>query len=71
MLHNRGSVVSATAVFEQENEYAGAADAAPVVLVEEAERYVEGLREFPLEEIGGGRYVIRITMRNIEISKSS
>lgn len=39
----------------QENEYAGAADAAPILLVDEAERYVEDLREFSLEEIASGR----------------
>ncbi len=41
--------------WKQENEYAGAANAAPVLYVEEAEHYVEGLREFSIEEIGSSR----------------
>lgn len=39
----------------QENEYAGAANAAPVLYVEEAELFVESLREFSIEEIGNSR----------------
>lgn len=39
----------------QENEYAGAASAAPILYVEEAEHFVESLREFSIEEIGNGR----------------
>lgn len=39
----------------QENEYAGAANAAPILYVEEAEHYAEGLREFSIEEIGSSR----------------
>lgn len=39
----------------QENEYAGAASAPPVLFVEEAERFVEDLREFSLDEVGGSR----------------
>lgn len=39
----------------QENEYAMAADAAPVLLVEEAEHYVESLQEFSLQDIGSSR----------------
>ncbi|CAM9177148.1 unnamed protein product, partial [Hapterophycus canaliculatus] len=39
-----------------ENKYAGAANAAPVLYVEEAEHYVEGLREFSLEEIGSNSW---------------
>lgn len=40
----------------QENEYAGAANAAPVLSVDEAERYVEDLRQFRLQDIGSSRY---------------
>lgn len=39
----------------QENEYAGAASAAPILYVEEAEHYVESLREFSIEEVGSSR----------------
>eukprot|EP00903_Cladosiphon_okamuranus_P017461 g16083.t1 len=41
---------------EDENEYAGAASAAPILFVEEAEHYVEGLREFSMEEIGSSSW---------------
>ncbi|CAM9224517.1 unnamed protein product, partial [Laminaria digitata] len=41
---------------EDENEYAGAASAPPVLFVEEAERFVEDLREFSLDEIGGSSW---------------
>ncbi|CBJ28395.1 conserved unknown protein [Ectocarpus siliculosus] len=41
---------------EDENEYAGAANAAPVLYVEEAEHFVESLREFSIEEIGNSSW---------------
>eukprot|EP00752_Nemacystus_decipiens_P013472 g11931.t1 len=41
---------------EDENEYAGAANAAPILYVEEAEHFVEGLREFSVEEIGSSSW---------------
>ncbi|CAM9623799.1 unnamed protein product [Choristocarpus tenellus] len=41
---------------EDENEYTSAAHVAPVLSVDEAERFVEGLRKFPLEEIGSSRW---------------